>query len=125
MPGPILSIHRSRQPSAVGDGRPRATRGTLAGVPGMGVFVWLSLAGLIVAGHGSALAGQGSASPDCRAQVADLKKEIEEEGSAYKLDARVKARRALAKAEVNAVRPAKCRENLREARLTLEEGRRR
>jgi hypothetical protein len=91
----------------------------------MGVFVWLSLAGLIVAGHGSALAGQGSASPDCRAQVADLKKEIEEEGSAYKLDARVKARRALAKAEVNAVRPAKCRENLREARLTLEEGRRR
>lgn len=96
----------------------------------MRVIACLSLAGLLVAPQAPALAqastsAQDVASANCRAEVADLKKKIEEEGSAYKLKARIRARRELAKAEVNAVRPAKCRENLREARLTLEEGRRR
>ena len=58
----------------------------------------------------------------CREEVRELEKKIDKNKDDYTSEARRKARASLAAAKTNRANPAKCRENLRDARQDLRDG---
>ncbi len=58
----------------------------------------------------------------CQEEVKELEKEIDKNKDDYTSEARRKARTSLAAAKTNRANPAKCRENLRDARQDLRDG---
>ncbi len=58
----------------------------------------------------------------CQEEVKELEDKIEKNKDDYSSEARRKARANLAAAKTNRANPAKCRENLRDARQELRDG---
>ncbi len=58
----------------------------------------------------------------CQKEVKELEDKIDENKDDYSAEARRKARGHLAAAKTNRANPAKCRENLRDARQDLRDG---
>ncbi len=58
----------------------------------------------------------------CQDEVKELEKKIDKNKDDYTTEARTKARAHLTAAKTNRANPAKCRENLRDARQDLRDG---
>ena len=82
----------------------------------------IALSALFTLGFTLSTAADVGITDKCQEEVEDLEKKIEENKDDYTSEARRKARANLAAAKTNRANPAKCRENLRDARQDLRDG---
>ncbi|RPH96080.1 MAG: hypothetical protein EHM68_11720 [Lysobacterales bacterium] len=84
-------------------------------------FALLLLAVFVTSLAPMALADVG-VTDKCQEEVKELEDKIRENKDDYTAEARTKAQSQLAAAKANRANPAKCRENLRDARQELRDG---
>lgn len=77
---------------------------------------------LFVIGYSLTLSADVGITDKCQEEVRELEDKIDANKDDYTSEARRKARANLAAAKTNRANPAKCRENLRDARQDLREG---
>jgi len=80
------------------------------------------LLSLAVAGFGLTANADVGVTDKCQEEVEELADEIDSNNDDYTAEARRKAKASLALARTNRANPAKCRENLRDARQELRQG---
>lgn len=87
----------------------------------MNKYLSLLLA-LCTVGFALTAAAEVGVTDKCQEEVKELEDKIRDNKDDYTAEARRKARAQLAAAKTNRANPAKCRENLRDARQELREG---
>jgi hypothetical protein len=81
-----------------------------------------ALSALLTLGYTVSATADVGITDKCQEEVKELEEKIEENKDDYTSEARRKARAHLAAAKTNRANPAKCRENLRDARQDLRDG---
>ena len=82
----------------------------------------LVLSALIMIGFTLSVSAEVGITDKCQEEVKELEKKIDNNKDDYSSEARRKARANLTAAKTNRANPVKCRENLRDARQDLRDG---
>ena len=82
----------------------------------------LTLSALLTLGFTLTSSADVGITDKCQEEVRELEEKIDDNKDDYTSEARRKARAHLAAAKTNRANPAKCRENLRDARQDLRDG---
>ena len=82
----------------------------------------IALSALLTLGFTLSAAADVGITDKCQEEVRELEKKIDKNKDDYTSEARRKARANLAAAKTNRANPARCRENLRDARQDLRDG---
>ena len=82
----------------------------------------IALSALLTLGFTLSATADVGITDKCQEEVKELEKKIDKNKDDYTSEARRKARANLAAAKTNRANPARCRENLRDARQDLRDG---
>ena len=82
----------------------------------------LVLSALVMTGFTLSASAEVGITDKCQEEVKELERKIDNNKDDYTSESRRKARASLAAAKTNRANPAKCRENLRDARQDLRDG---
>ena len=88
----------------------------------MNGYLALLMAAVLTAGFAPVASADVGVTDKCQEEVKELEDKIRDNKDDYTAEARAKAQAQLAAAKTNRANPARCRENLRDARQELRDG---